>query len=235
MCCLALPPDGKKEILSYALYPTEGADNYREMLADIKACGVQRVLLFVSDGLTGFRDACKSIYPEADHQSCWIHICRNVMKLLRVKDRKEVLDALKTVYGAENASEAEAALDTFCEKYGKRYPKLTEKFSDRRSLFSFFKYPKEIWQSLYTTNLAGNMNKQLKRKTKRKEQFPTESALDRCAYCHYSEENARFSSKTHRGFGQCRCAIEELFGSRYPAPGRVRCHPQTELSWLQRS
>ncbi len=65
------------------------------------------------------------------------------------------------------------------------------------------------------------MNKQLKRKTKRKEQFPTEGALDRCAYCHYIEKNACFSSKTHRGFGQCRCAIEELFGARYPASGGV--------------
>ncbi len=43
------------------------------------------------------------------------------MKLIRVKDRKEVLDALKTVYGTENAAQAEAALDAFCRKYGKRY------------------------------------------------------------------------------------------------------------------
>jgi len=222
---LGITPDGKKEILSYALYPTGGAENYREMLTDIQARGAQQVLLFVSDGLTGFRDACKAVYPQADHQSCWVHICRNVMKLIRVKDRKEVLDALKTVYGAENAAQAEAALDAFCEQYGKRYPKLTEKFSDRRSLFSFFKYPKEIRQSLYTTNLVENMNKQLKRKTKRKEQFPTEGALDRCAYCHYSEENTRFSSKTHRGFSQCRCAIEELFEARYPAPGTVEATP----------
>ncbi len=80
------------------------------------------------------------------------------MKLIRVKDRKEVLDALKTVYGAENAAQAEAALDAFCEKYGKRYPKLTEKFSDRRSLFSFFKYPKKIRQSLYTTKRVCQIN-----------------------------------------------------------------------------
>lgn len=215
---LGITPDGKKEILSYALYPTEGADHYREMLADIKARGAEQVLLFVSDGLTGFRDACKSVYPEADHQSCWVHICRNVMKLIRVKDRREVLDALKTVYGAEDAAKAEAALDAFCEEYGKRYPKLIQRFSDRRSLFSFFKYPKEIRKSLYTTNLVENMNKQLKRKTKRKEQFPTEDALDRCAYCHYSEENARFSTRAHRGFDQCRCAVEELFEARYPVP-----------------
>ncbi len=61
-----ITPDGKKEILSYVLYPTQGADNYREMLADIKARGAQQVLLFVSDGLTGFRNACKSVYPKAD-------------------------------------------------------------------------------------------------------------------------------------------------------------------------
>jgi len=178
---------------------------------------VEQVLLFVSDGLTGFRDACKAVYPEADHQSCWVHICRNVLKLIRVKDRKEVLEDLKTVYGAEDASKAETALDAFYDKYGKRYPKLVERFSDRRNLFSFLKYPQEIRQSLYTTNLIEDMNKQLKRKTKRKEQFPTEEALDRCAYCHYSEENARFASKTHRGFGQCRYAIEKLFEARYPA------------------
>lgn len=214
---LGITPEGKKEILSYALYPTEGAEHYQEMLADIKARGAEQVLLFVSDGLTGFRDACKSVYPKADHQSCWVHICRNIVKLIRVKDRREVLDFLKTVYGADDAAKAEAALDAFCEEYGKRYPKLVQRFSDRRSLFSFFKYPKEIRQSLYTTNLVENMNKQLKRKTKRKEQFPTEEALDRCAYCHFSEENARFSSKTHRGFGLCGCAIEKLFAARYPA------------------
>ncbi len=82
---LGIIPDDKKEILSYALYPTEGANNYREMLADIKARGAQQVLMFVSDGLTGFRDACKSVYLEVDHQICWVHICRNVMKLIRAR------------------------------------------------------------------------------------------------------------------------------------------------------
>jgi transposase-like protein len=212
---LGITPEGKKEILSYALYPTEGADNYREMLTNIKSRGAEQVLLFVSDGLTGFRDACKSVYPQADHQSCWVHISRSVMKLIRVKDRREILDDLKTVYGAENAEQAEAALDAFCEKHGKRYPKLAEKFSDRRSLFSFYSYPQEIRQSLYTTNLVENMNKQLKRKTKRKEQFPNEEALDRCAYCHYSAQNARFATKAHRGFGQCQYELEKLFEERF--------------------
>lgn len=214
---LGITPEGKKEILSYALYPTEGAENYSEMLADIQSRGVEQVLLFVSDGLPGFRDACKKVYPKADHQSCWVHICRNVMKNVRPKDRKAVLADLKTVYTAENADAATTELARFCEKYGKFYPKMVEKFSDTRSLFSFYKFPQEIRQSIYTTNLIENMNKQLKRTTKRKEQFPNVDALDRCAYCYYSDMNARFLGRTHRGFDQSRFAIEQMFEEKYPS------------------
>ena len=212
---LGITPEGKKEILSYALYPTEGAENYSEMLADIQSRGVEQVLLFVSDGLTGFRDACKKVYPKANHQSCWVHICQNVIKNVRPKDRKAVLADLKPVYTAENADAAATELAKFREKYSKLYPKMIEKFSDTRSLFSFYAFPQEIRQSIYTTNIIENMNKQLKRTTKRKEQFPNENALDRCAYCYYSNMNARFSDRTHRGFNQSHFAIEQMFEEKY--------------------
>lgn len=213
---VGITPDGKKEVLAYSLYPTESAENYSEMLADIKARGVEQVLLFVSDGLTGFRDACKKVYPAADHQSCWVHICRTVMKNVRPRDRKAVLADLKLVYTADTEDGAVVALEAFRAKYTKTYPKVVEQFSDTRSLFSFYKYPKEIRASIYTTNLIENMNKQLKRTTKRKEQFPNEEALDRCAFCYYSDFNGRFSNRTHRGFDQCRFAIELMFDEKYP-------------------
>lgn len=213
---LGITADGKKEVLSYGLYPTESAENYSEMLADIKNRGVEQVLLFVSDGLTGFREACKELYPAADHQSCWVHICRTVMRYVRPKDRKAVLADLKLVYTADNEEGAVAALTDFRNKYRKTYPKVVEKFSDTRSLFSFYKYPKEIRSSIYITNLIENMNKQLKRTTKRKEQFPNEAALDRCTFCYYSDFNGRFSHRTHRGFDQCRFAIELMFDEKYP-------------------
>lgn len=212
---VGITPDGKKEVLSYALYPTESAENYCEMLADIKTRGVEQVLLFVSDGLTGFRDACKKVYPAADHQSCWVHICRTVMKYVRPRDRKAVLADLKSVYTADNEEDAMSMLERFRVKYAKLYPKVVEKFSDTRSLFSFYKYPKEIRSSIYTTNLIENMNKQLKRTTKRKEQFPNEEALDRCVFCCYSEFNGRLAHRTHRGFDQCRFVIEQMFEERY--------------------
>ena len=54
---LGITPEGHKEVLDYRLYPTESCENYREMLIDIQERGVKEVLLFVSDGLKGLKDA----------------------------------------------------------------------------------------------------------------------------------------------------------------------------------
>ena len=58
---LGITPDGTREVLDYALYPTETAANYEEMMESIKKRGVKQVLLFASDGLAGMRDAGISI------------------------------------------------------------------------------------------------------------------------------------------------------------------------------
>ena len=227
---VGITPDGRKEVLSYALYPTESAENYSEMLADIKTRGVEQVLLFVSDGVTGLCDVCKEIYPEADHQSCWVHICRAIMRNIRPRDRKAVLGDLKAVYTAVTKEDAERKLEIFRSKYAKLYPKVAEKLSDVRSLFSFYAYPQEIRSSIYTTNPIENMNKQLKRITKRKEQFPNEDALDRCAFCYYSDVNGRLAHRTHRGFDQCRFALERMFDAKYPSVPSIRAISYRELN-----
>lgn len=58
-----MTPDGTRKVLDYALYPTEAASNYEEMMSEIKSRGVKEVLLFASDGLEGMRDAVKRQFP----------------------------------------------------------------------------------------------------------------------------------------------------------------------------
>jgi putative transposase len=89
---------GEKEVLDYALSPSESADNYREMLQSLKQRGLEQVLLFVPDGLNDFKNACLEVYPNAKHQSCWTHVARNVMKHVCAKDKSKVMDDLKPVW-----------------------------------------------------------------------------------------------------------------------------------------
>lgn len=209
---LGITPDGTREILDYALYPTEAASNYEEMMAALKARGVKQVLLFASDGLEGMRDAVKRQFPEAEHQQCWVHLSRTVSRYIRNKDRKEVLGDLKTVYRATSEEEARKALQTFLDKHSRRYPKLPGIFERAEySLYSFLRFPEAIRSSLYTTNLIERSNKGLKHRSKIKEQFPNEDALERFVCCYYSDQNRGYAARMQRGFSLASSEILQMF------------------------
>lgn len=218
---LGITPDGYKEVIEYAIYPSESAANYEEMLEGLKKRGLEEVLLFVSDGLSGIADAVKRQFPSSDHQSCWVHLSRSVSRLTREKDRLEILEDLKVVYTSSDADVAKNELDAFLKKYAKRYPKLESVFERKDSLFSYYRYPKKIRASLYTSNLIENCNKGLKHKTKVKEQFPNEDSLDRFVCCYYSEYNRKGSQRIHKGFKDCSSEIEQLFAEKYPSKSAV--------------
>lgn len=67
---MGITPEGHKEIIDYQLFPEESSYNYKTMFEDIKNRGCEEILLFISDGLKGIRNACLDIYPHARHQSC---------------------------------------------------------------------------------------------------------------------------------------------------------------------
>ena len=209
---LGITPDGTREVLDYALYPTESASNYEEMLASIKQRGVEEVLLFASDGLEGMRDAVKRQFPKAEHQQCWVHLSRTVARYIRNKDRKEVLGDLKKVYQASSEESAREQLEVFLEKHRKQYPRLRGIFERAvESLFKFYKFPAEIRRSLYTTNLIERSNKGLKHKSKTKEQFPNENSLDRFVCCYYSDLNRSYADRAQRGFHLVSAELLQMF------------------------
>ena len=220
---LGITPDGTREVLDYALYPTESASNYEEMLASIKQRGVEEVLLFASDGLEGMRDAVKRQFPKAEHQQCWVHLSRTVARYIRNKDRKEVLGDLKKVYQASSEESAREQLEAFLEKHRKQYPRLRGIFERAvESLFKFYKFPAEIRRSLYTTNLIERSNKGLKHKSKTKEQFPNENSLDRFVCCYYSDLNRSYADRAQRGFHLVSAELLQMFESLLTSSSEVK-------------
>jgi transposase-like protein len=208
---LGITPDGCKEVLDYALYPSESAANYEEMLINLKTRGLDQVLLFVSDGLAGICQAVLRQFPKAKHQSCWVHLSRTICRLSRNKDRKNILNDLKNVYKQDTAEKADIELDLFVAKYKGKYKKVESVFSNRESLYSFYDFPPSIRCSIYTSNLIENNNKGLKHKAKLKEQFPNEDALERFVCSYYSEYNRKHSTRIHRGFKQSEAELLDMF------------------------
>jgi len=208
---LGIKEDGTKEIIDFLIAPNESAANWKELLQSIQERGTEEVLLFISDGLQGVVDAISQVFPKAKYQSCLVHVARNISHKVKVKDRAEVLDDFKEVYSASSKEKGQEALNAFCMKWGKKYPKVVKKLAENPFLLTFYGFPKEIQRSLYSTNLIEGYNKQIKRMTRRKEQFPNEEALERFLTSLFMDYNAKNMDICHRGFGKVRAEISELF------------------------
>ena len=77
--------------------------------------GVEDILLAVVDGLKGFPNAIRAVFPEAMVQTCVVHLLRHSLDFVSYKDRKPVAAALKMIYRAVDAEAGEAELRTFEE------------------------------------------------------------------------------------------------------------------------
>ena len=203
--------DGSKEVIAYTIAPTESAFNWKELLLEIKERGVEEVLLFLSDGLTRMVDTITSVFPKSKFQTCLVHVARTISHKVRVEDRTEICEDFKTVYRADDQEDGQAALDAFCTKWNKSYPKVTKSLAENEHLLTFYNFPKSIWRSIYSTNLIESFNKQIKKYTKRKEQFPNEESLERFLVSLFEDYNQRFFARCHIGFNQARAELAEMF------------------------
>lgn len=205
--------DGSKEVLAYTIAPTESAYIWNELLEDVKARGTEEVLLFISDGLKGIVSAIEQVYPKAKYQSCCVHVSRSIAHKVRVTDRLEICNDFKAVYRAESGEQGKVALEEFCTKWKSNYPRVVKSLQENPYIFTFYSFPESIWRSIYSTNLIESFNKQIKKYTKRKEQFPHEEALEKFLVAQFEGYNQRFATRCHTGFDQARAEIQAMFST----------------------
>lgn len=210
---IGIDAEGIKEILDYAIYPTESAENYKEMLFSLRNRGLQEVLLFISDGLIGLPEKVTDVFPKARHQACWTHLQRNVLRKVRPADAGPITAAMRRVHQSESKDQAQERLQEVLSTWRGRYPKLVSMFEGKDNLFSYFAFPESVRRSLYTNNLAESLNKRLKRITKSKEQFPHEEALERTVCASFLECNAKWEGRKHRGWNKASYELTEMFVS----------------------
>lgn len=175
MVALGIKRDGKRAILGFSFTPNEGALAWKEMLLNLKERGLINPALFVTDGLNGMPNAIKEVYPEAELQTCLIHVLRNLTNDFRKRDRKEISNDFKAIWNSNTEEEAKEALNNIVVKWSKTYPSTMRKLLEKENLFTFFHYPKEIRKSLYSTNPIESFNSLLKRQTRKRVLMNSES------------------------------------------------------------
>ena len=175
--------DGRKSVLGMWVGENESAKFWATVLNGLRNRGVEDIFIACTDNLTGFTAAIEAVFPQTEVQNCIIHQLRNSSKYVSYKDLKALMADLKAVYGAVDEQSALAALDTFSERWDKKYPKISQSWRDNwANLSTYFKYPQEVRRLIYTTNAIEGFNRQLRKVTKSKSVFPTDDSLFKMLY-----------------------------------------------------
>ncbi|MDM8161180.1 IS256 family transposase [Labilibaculum sp. K2S] len=180
---VGLRRDGLKEVLGLWLGKNESSAYWLSVLTDMKARGLEDILITATDNLNGFTDTIRNVFPLATTQICVVHQIRNTCRYVVWKDKKEFTIDLKLIYGAPTKNAAEAALEDFANKWNSKYSYAVRSWRENwEELTAFFEFPLEIRKIIYTTNLIENLNGKIRKYTKNKLSFPSDDAVMKSAY-----------------------------------------------------
>ena len=181
---MGITRSGHKEILGFYACESEGSHFWLGVLNDLKARGVEDILIACIDGLKGFPEAIQAAFPHTEVQLCIVHQIRNSIKHVASKNQKSFMKDLKMVYQAETKDLAEYNLLQLDEKWGKQYPMVIKSWQTNwDNLTTYFKYSSDVRRLIYTTNPIEGFHRQVRKYTKTKGAFTSENALFKLIFC----------------------------------------------------
>ena len=211
---IGISSSGEKDVIGMWVGENESAKFWLSKLNELKSRGVEDILIACVDGLTGFANAIEAVYPQTQIQQCIIHQIRSSTQFVSYKDIKALIADLKLVYKASTEENALLNLESFDEKWGKKYPKIAISWKNNwPRLSTYFKYPQEIRTLIYTTNTIEGYNRQLRKVTKNKSVFPTDDSLLKMLYLATQDITKKWTSR-QRDWGQMISQFQIYFEGR---------------------
>lgn len=175
---------GEKEVLGLWIEQTEGAKFWLRVMNELRARGVEDLLIAVVDGLKGFPEAITTIFPNCVVQTCIVHLIRYSMQFASWKERKALAKALRPIYAAVGAEAAAAELEAFAQgTWGTKYPAVVDSWRRRwDEVIPFFAFSPEVRKIIYTTNSIESLHSQVRKAIRNKGHFPSDEAASKLIY-----------------------------------------------------
>lgn len=207
--------NGYKDILGLWIDNSESASFWSNVFEDLKERGVEDILYMSSDGIAGFKGSLERVFPKTQSQRCVVHLVRNIYSLCPKKDAKNIIADYKKIYTSSSLDEAILELENFKNKYNDTHSRIVKKVQDfMEYLEPLFELPTEIRKCIYTTNAVESVNSALRKVTRGKGAFPSESSVYKVLYLRIKELKEKWK-KPIQGWKTIQSQIIGLFGERY--------------------
>ena len=207
---------GHKEVLGLWIEQTEGAKFWLRVMTELKNRGTEDILIAVVDGLKGFPEAITAVFPQAEIQTCIVHLLRYSMHFASWKERKTLSSALRPVYQAATAEEARHRLEEFSEgTWGEKYPMIAQSWQRNwEQVIPFFAFPAEVRRMIYTTNAIESLHSQVRKAIRGRGHFPNDEAATKLLWLvlrNVQEKWIKPPIAWHRAMGQFAIHFQDRF------------------------
>lgn len=181
--------DGRRTVLGVSAAVSEAEIHWRSFLQGLRDRGMSGVAFVVSDDHEGLKAALAAALPGVAWQRCQCHLQRNAQSYVTKHDLKaQVAADIRAIFNAPSLGEAKRLLDAAVEKYSKTQAKLAAWMEENiPEGFAVFRLPEPMRRRLRTSNMAENLNRQVRRRTRVAGLFPSEASLLRLVSAVLSE------------------------------------------------
>ncbi|WP_276308107.1 transposase [Mesomycoplasma dispar] len=105
-------------------------------------------------------------------------------------------------------------LDEFAKKWGQKYPSIIKSwYANFAELTTFFKYPYELRQAIYTINSIQSVNKLIKKNTKTKGGIQSVNYLSKITYLTFQNASEKWQRQV-RNWHIIKKQLEIIFPNR---------------------
>ena len=187
---LGVDCEGNKDLLGfYISLGNETKAFWLQVLNDLIDRGLKRLLMAVSDDFSGLKEAVKTLFPQAFHQLCFIHMQRNVRRNMGKEDSQVFNQELGQIRLVNDFQLGVQRFESLTATYLKKYPSFIKALQDDiPNYLAFLKLPQPVQIHFYTTNAAESFNSGLEKiRSKMGGFFPSESALQLNVYLYYKQ------------------------------------------------
>jgi putative transposase len=180
MVVTGITPSGTREILAVEPMDSESEGTYTTLFKQLKARGLKKAWLVVSDAHLGIQAAVAKQFLGASWQRCKVHFLRNILAKVGQRDKARVAAKLKQIWQQPDRASAMRTARIFIAEFRHSHPEVVETL--RQGLedsLQFYAFEELDGKKISSTNMQERLHEEVRRRSRVVGIFPSKESYVR--------------------------------------------------------
>ncbi len=166
LAVIGITPSGEREVLAFSIGDRENQGAWDQLFEELKARGVERIGLWITDGHQAMLNALAAKFPTSQRQRCIKHKLENILSYLPKTQHDQVYPEFRAIFYQDNLDQAQQLIAAVRAKYEKIYPSALACLDrDLAACLTFYRFPKAHWKTIRTTNIIERLFGEVKKRS----------------------------------------------------------------------